>query len=62
MLSLSGATSATAGPSVGEAAEGTVAPPIVQRSSRTMGMPDEAAMVLVGTILIAVAGAVRRAA
>jgi hypothetical protein len=57
------ASSAIAGPSFGGAAEAIAdAPLVVPRSSVNLGIRDEAAMVLLGTILIGVAGAVRRAA
>jgi hypothetical protein len=57
---------AAASPSVGTAAEGTTvsvpAPGASERGSLPFGIRDEAAMVLVGTLLIGLAGAVRRAA
>jgi len=63
-LFASGGTLAAASPSVASAAEGAAveAPGIVQRSAHYLGIRDEAAMVLVGTILIGLAGAVRRGA
>jgi hypothetical protein len=58
-----GSAVAAAGPSVAAAAEGAaVEAPAVGEGSRHFGIRDEAAMVLVGTILIGLAGAVRRAA
>ena len=63
MLSASAGLSA-AGPSVTAAAEAASveAPAAVQRGSHLLGIRDEAAMILVGTFLIGLAGAVRRAA
>jgi hypothetical protein len=64
-LMLAGGTAA-ASPSVATTAEGTSvsvpAPGASERGSLPFGMRDEAAMVLVGTFLIGLAGAVRRAA
>lgn len=53
---------ATAGPEVGATAEGVAAavPVGVERAADT-GVRDEAAMVLVGTALLGIAAAVRRA-
>ncbi len=64
LLMVGGGALAAASPSVTTAAEGVGAdaPADVQRSARQMGIRDEAAMVIVGTILIGLAGAVRRAA
>ena len=65
-LTLIAASVAVASPSVGAAAEAastSTAPPVVQRVNfNSTGIRDEAAMVLVGSILIGLAGAVRRAA
>jgi hypothetical protein len=52
---------ASAGPSIEEGREG-VAPVAVQVPAPFLGLRDEAAMVLVGTALIGLAAAVRRAA
>ena len=64
LLTFGGGAVATAGPSAGGTAEGVAAdaPAVVQRGAHQFGIRDEAAMVLVGTILIGLAGAVRRAA
>jgi hypothetical protein len=64
LLVAGGTASAAASPSVEGAAEGVVVetPVIAERSSPYSGIRDEAAMVLVGTFLIGLAGAVRRAA
>jgi hypothetical protein len=66
VLILIGASLAAASPSVGGAAEGVstpATPAVVHRANfNNTGIRDEAAMVLVGTILIGLAGAVRRAA
>jgi hypothetical protein len=61
-LAVGGATLATAGPPLAEVEQGAGTPAAVQRSSRSVVIPDEAAMVLVGAMLIALAGAVRRVA
>ena len=65
-LTLIAASVAVASPSVGVAAEAvstSTTPAVVQRVNlNNTGIRDEAAMVLVGTILIGLAGAVRRAA
>jgi hypothetical protein len=65
-LTLIVASVAVASPSVGVAAEAvstSTTPAVVQRVNlNNTGIRDEAAMVLVGTILIGLAGAVRRAA
>ncbi len=63
LLSASGSVAA-ASPSVAAAAEAASveAPAAVQRGTHLLGMRDEAAMILVGTFLIGLAGAVRRAA
>jgi hypothetical protein len=55
---------AAAGPAIGDAREDVVAPTVaVQRVTvPATGLRDEAAMVLVGTALIGLAAAVRRAA
>lgn len=54
---------AFAGPSVAEAGEGpSVEAAVVSRGDYFRGLRDEATMVLVGTLLIGLAGAVRRAA
>jgi hypothetical protein len=54
---------AAAGPSATTTAEETaIQSPAVERGWLNLGIRDEAAMVLVGTILIGLAGAVRRAA
>jgi cell division protein FtsX len=66
VLTLIGASVAIASPSVGVGAEAvatSTTPPVAQRVNfNNTGIRDEAAMVLVGTILIGIAGAVRRAA
>jgi hypothetical protein len=55
--------SASASPSVDEVKEATVRPVAVQRAAVPVnGLRDEAAMVLVGSALIGLAAAVRRAA
>jgi hypothetical protein len=55
--------SSAASPSAAAAAEsGADAPAVVQQTAVDLGIRDEAAMVLVGTFLIGLAGAVRRAA
>lgn len=62
-LAFGGASIASASPSAGHAAEASAdAQGFVQRTSVNLGIRDEAAMVLVGTMLIGLAGAVRRAA
>ena len=65
-LTLIAASASIASPSVGVAAEAvatSTTPPVVHRVNfNNTGIRDEAAMVLVGTILIGIAGAVRRAA
>jgi len=66
LVGLVGASIAAASPSVSSAAEGvstSATPVVVHRGSfHDTGLRDEAAMVLVGMILIGLAGAVRRAA
>jgi hypothetical protein len=64
VLAAAAASAAAAGrPAVGEAGEGTATPVAVQRVRiPATGMRDEAAMVLVGSALIGLAAAVRRAA
>lgn len=49
------------GPSVDEGRESVKAPVAVQVATPVTGLRDEAAMVLVGTVLIGLAAAVRRA-
>ena len=64
-LVLAGAAVVAASPSIGvaEGVSASATPAAVQRvNSNNTGIRDEAAMVLVGTILIGLAGAVRRAA
>ncbi|CAN5661679.1 hypothetical protein BH23ACI1_BH23ACI1_01520 [soil metagenome] len=62
-LGLVASGGASAGPSMEEAREGAVAPVAVQKVTVPLdGLRDEAAMVLVGTALIGLAAAVRRAA
>ncbi len=63
LLSASG-TLAAASPSVATAAEAesVEAPAALQRGTHLLGIRDEAAMILVGTFLIGLAGVVRRAA
>ena len=54
---------ASASPATDEVREGSIAPVAVQQVSvPASGLRDEAAMVLVGTALIGLAAAVRRAA
>lgn len=62
VVTLLGASVAAASPSVGVEAEGAVAVVQPRVTFNNTGLRDEAAMVLVGTILIGLAGAVRRAA
>jgi hypothetical protein len=59
-----GAAAVAASPSVAGTAEAASieAPAAPERGALHLGIRDEAAMVLVGTILIGLAGAVRRAA
>ncbi len=59
-----GGSLAAASPSVAAAAEdaSVEAPAAGQRGTHLLGIRDEAAMILVGTFLIGLAGAVRRAA
>jgi hypothetical protein len=60
-LALGAPVVASAGPAV-EGAEDAVAPVAIQVQMPFTGLRDEAAMVLVGTALIGLAAAVRRAA
>jgi hypothetical protein len=64
VVAAAAASAAAAGrPAADEARESTAAPVAVQRVGiRATGMRDEAAMVLVGSALIGLAAAVRRAA
>jgi LPXTG-motif cell wall-anchored protein len=64
VVAAAAASAAAAGrPRVDEARDNTAAPVAVQRVAiPATGMRDEAAMVLVGTALIGLAAAVRRAA
>lgn len=61
-LVLSAPAGASAGPALDEGRDGAVAPVAVQVTAPFSGLRDEAAMVLVGTALIGLAAAVRRAA
>ena len=61
-MALGAPFAASAGPALEEARESAAAPVAVQVATPFAGLRDEAAMVLVGTALIGLAAAVRRAA